>query len=208
MVVARGRYVSQGWWVPEHLFHGRNKLATRELSCLSSLVLAALQGPSVAQKLQIREGCYAARPRLLSAGGSGAAALPRATGKGQTQPRGHLPRMIGQVPLPITGVPGHKLTGLSLGLGDMPGSQSRKRLQPSTTQQQGLPVPPRAENTGAMPPQPHPTHAPKPAFCLQMEGAEKGVCSPHLPTRIPQGHTPGETSATGECDLSSSQLAI
>lgn len=103
MVVARERYVSQGWWVPENLFHGKDKLAALELSCLSSLVLAALQGPSVAQKLQVREGCYVARPRLLSAGGKGAVALPRATGKGQIQQGGHLPRMIGQVPLPITG---------------------------------------------------------------------------------------------------------
>lgn len=188
MVVARGRYVSQGWWVPEHLFHGRNKLATLELSCLSSLVLAALQGPSVAQKLQIREGCYAARPRLLSAGGSGAAALPRATGKGQTQPRGHLPRMIGQVPLPMTGVPGHKLTGLSLGLGDMPGSQSRKRLQPSTTQQQGLPVPPRWLRTQA-PCHPNPTpHTPPnlPSVCRWKE-PKKGCAHPTCPPGSPRG---------------------
>lgn len=57
-----------------------------------------------------------------------------------------------------------------------------------------------------MPPEPHPVHSLTPAFCLQMEGASKGVCSPALPTGIPQGHTLGKTSRTGECDLSCSQL--
>lgn len=113
--------------------------------------------------------------------------------------------MIGQVPLLITGVPGHKLTGLSPGIGDMPGSESQEAPALYYSAARAPRATTVAENTGAMPS--HPTqHSPNPAFCLQMEGAKKGVCSACLPTSIPHGHTPGETSGTGECDLSFSQL--
>lgn len=51
-----------------------------------------------------------------------------------------------------------------------------------------------AEDTGVLPPQPHPAGSPSPVFCLQVEGARKGTCLLLLPTGIPWGHTLGETS--------------
>lgn len=55
MGVARGKVHFSGLVGPRTpLSHGMDKLAALERSCVSSLVLAVLQGPSVAQKLQVR----------------------------------------------------------------------------------------------------------------------------------------------------------
>lgn len=170
----------------------KGKLAALEPSCLSSLVLAAVQGPSVAQKLQVREGCYAARSRLPSTGGKGTVALPRATGKEPIQPGGHLPRMIGQVPLLITGVPGHKLTGLSPGIGDMPGSESQEAPALYYSAARAPRATTVAENTGAMPSQPHPT-LPQPCL-LSADGRsqKRGVLSLLAHQYPPWAHSWGD----------------
>lgn len=98
-------------------------------------------------------------------------------------------------------VSGRKLTGLSPGIRDMPGSQSHRRLQPSTTQQQGLPVPPRWLRTQVQC-HPNPTpHTPPtlPSVCRWKEpkkGCAHPACPPGSPRGMLLGRHLGQESAT------------
>lgn len=76
-----GRYISQGWQVPEHL-SPMEQTNWLHLSFLSVQTGASFSPcSSVAQKLQVSEGCCVARPRLQSTGGRGTVALFRVTRK-------------------------------------------------------------------------------------------------------------------------------
>lgn len=138
--------------------------------------------PVAAQKLRVR-GLLCSEAHAAVHRGQGLRGLAQSykkieprPGEAQTQPRWLLPTWEG--PLPITGVPRLKLAGWP---------ESRPCQAPTSE-----------DTDTATPP-----HGPTPAFCLQMEGARKRVCSP-CPPDAPGVHCPEETSGP-ESDLSSFQ---